>query len=455
MKKKLPINIPAKYHSKISLTASIVTLILLCFIIIKIDKRITLIQEKTDAAEAKAAQEALEASTPQITTANVVAVGDNLYHSYLYESGKNDTGPWNYDHLYTEVKDIVSAADLAFIDQETIFTPDHDSVSSYPSFATPEEVGDAIVNAGFNVIETATNHTDDFGAEYIESTIQYWKQNHPDVTVIGINESQESADELIIREVNGIKIAILDYAYGSNSDIVRNSDKPWLVNYFDKERITKDLEKARENSDCIIFVAHWGIEDNSSPSEYQKQWANFLNEQGVNVIIGGHPHVLQPYETLTSSTGQETLVFYSLGNFVSTQNQIPEILGGMGKFTIEKTTLNGSSTVKISAAEVDPLVMHYNLDKNDFKVYMLSDYTEALAADHGIINRTEEKFSLKILENLFDEIMNQKVGHSSNTDLLDIIINADGTVTKSDGSILSESEATDLFSPDRSPTNNK
>lgn len=451
MKKKIPVNLSGKYSSRISLAASIITLILLCVVINKVDNFVTLRQEKSSAAKANAKQKATEASTPQITTASVIAVGDNLYHSYLYESGRNDSGPWNYDHIYTEVKDIVSAADLAFIDQETIFTPNHDNVSSYPSFATPEEVGDAIVNAGFNVIEMATNHTDDFCAEYIESTIQYWNNSHPDATVIGINESREAADELTIREVNGIKIAILDYAYGSNSDIVRNSDKSWLVNYFDKERITHNLEKAREASDCIIFVAHWGTEDDSSPSEYEKQWANFLNEQGVDVVIGGHPHVLQPYETLTSSTGKETLIFYSLGNFVSTQNRVPEVLGGMGKFTIEKTTVNGASTVKITAAEVDPLVMHYNLDKNDYKVYMLSDYTEELAADHSIINRTEEKFSLKILKDLYAEIMSQEVGRSFNTDLLDVTMNADGTVTKPDGSVLTEAESSDLFSPDRSP----
>lgn len=451
MNKKIQEILSGKVRSRISLGASMATLILLCAGLGKADRALVLQQEKAAAAEAKAKQEALEAATPQISTANVIAVGDNLYHSYLYNSGTKDSGTWNYDHIYTEVKDIVSAADLAFIDQETIFTPDHESVSSYPSFATPEEVGDAIVNAGFDVIETATNHTDDFGAEYIESTIQYWKTNHPDVSVIGMNESQEAADTLTIREVNGIKIALLDYAYGSNSDIVRNSDKAYLVNYFDKDRITRQLEEAREASDCIIFVAHWGIEDNSSPSEYEKQWASFLNEQGVDVIIGGHPHVLQPYTTITGNSGKETLVFYSLGNFVSTQNQVPELLGGMGKFTIEKTVVNGETTVKIIDAGVDPLVMHYNLDKNDYKVYMLSDYTDELASDHGIISRTGSAFSVKILKDLYSEIMNQKVGTSSNTDLLDIVMNSDGTVTKSDGTVLSEDEANTLFSPDRSP----
>lgn len=136
----------------------------------------------------------IAAETPEISTASVIAVGDNLYHSKLYESGEYDSGTWNYDHIYTHILDQVQAADVAMIDQETVFAPSHDAVSSYPSFATPEEVGDAIIKAGFNVVESATNHADDYGYDYLKNTLDFWSTNYPDIPVLGIHSTQEDAD---------------------------------------------------------------------------------------------------------------------------------------------------------------------------------------------------------------------------------------------------------------------
>ena len=229
----------------------------------------------------------------------------------------------------------IQEADLAFIDQETVLTPNHDEISSYPSFATPQEVGDAVVKAGFDVIETATNHIDDFGLDLIKDELNYWETNHPEVTVIGTNATEEERDEIKTVTVNDITIALLDYTYGTNNCLATGEDA-YIINTFDKEQVAADIKKAKEISDCVIFVSHWGNEEDPAPSEYEKQWATFLMQQGVDVCIGGHPHILQPYGTLSDDQGNEMLIFYSLGNFASTQQDMTGLLGGMAQFTLEK-----------------------------------------------------------------------------------------------------------------------
>ena len=130
-----------------------------------------------------------------------------------------------------------------------------------------------------------------------------------DIPVLGIHSTQEDADTVKVKEVNGIKIAFLDYTYGTNNSGVGDGYE-YMLDIFDKDKITTMIQKAKEVSDCIIFVAHWGTEDETMPNEYEKQWAAFLMQQGVDVIIGGHPHVLQPYGQLSDDQGHTTTVFY-------------------------------------------------------------------------------------------------------------------------------------------------
>ena len=156
----------------------------------------------------------------------MIAVGDNLYHGSLIESGENDSGTWNYDQIYDKVRDEIQAADVAMVDQETVFTTEHDAVSSYPPFATPTEVGDALMNAGFDVVESATNHIDDYGIDFLQETFNFWSSKYPDVPVLGIHPTQEDADTVKTLEVNGITISFLDYTYGTNNGGVGEGNEP-------------------------------------------------------------------------------------------------------------------------------------------------------------------------------------------------------------------------------------
>lgn len=428
--KNLPLNYKEQVHSRISLVSSIAVLAVLFLLFYQLDYR--MIRKPAEDARKQAEiekQKAEEAAnTPQISTARVIAVGDNLYHTSLLESGQYDTGEWNYDHIYEHVLDEIQAADLAFIDQETVLTSDHNAISSYPSFATPTEVGDAIIKAGFDVIESATNHIDDYGYDYMAQTFEFWRTRYPDIPVLGIHETQEDADTIKVKEVNGISIAMLDYTYGTNNSGA-GEGKEYMISIFDKEKVASDIQKAKAVSDCIIFVAHWGKEDESMPTEYEKEWAAFLLEQGVDVVIGGHPHVLQPYGRMYDDSGNEMVIFYSLGNFVSTQQQLSELLGGMADFTIQKTTLNGESSIQILSPEVKPLVMHYNHNTGDYGPYMLEDYTEELASQHSVRELIGDEFTLKNLKSKYNEIMSMNVEPSTKTTFLNVEIDPYGNMT--------------------------
>ena len=441
-KENIPLNFRERSNARASLLASVIVLAVLVILFNQLDYRMIRkpaidAQKKTAAAKEKPET---TATTSDVTTASVIAVGDNLYHQSLIDAGASEDGNWNYDKIYTHITDAIKDADIRMIDQETVFTTDHDSVSSYPSFATPTEVGDAIVKAGFNVVESANNHIDDFGEGFLTDTLNFWKTKYPDVTLLGIHDSQEDADTVKIREVNGIKIAFLDYTYGTNVGGIEGKD--YMIDMIRKEKITTMIQKAKQQADCIIFVAHWGTEDETMPNEYEKQWAAYLMEQGVNVIIGGHPHVLQPYGRISDGKGNETVVFYSLGNFVSTQQKLEELLGGMAKFTIQKTVENGKTSIQILTPTVEPLVMHYNSDAGEFGPYMFSDYTEELASQNGVQKYIGDGvFTLDNLKKKFNEIMSMNVTPSTGTNLLDVTIDTDLNMVDSSGNIVEDTDS--------------
>lgn len=411
----IPLNFKEKSNSKISLTASIIVLILFFALFRQLDYHLVQKPAKEAAIQEEnerlAAQEA--ANAPITTSAHIVAVGDNtVYSEGIYDSGKKDPEHWNYDHLYENIKSTVEAADLAIVTQTTVLSSDHETVNSY--YITPSEVGDALVNAGFNVIASASNSIDDYGASRIQETIQYWKEEQPSASLLGLHDSQTDANTITTLKINDISIALLNYTYGTNQEGGEGND--YLIDIFDKETIAAAVSSV-SSYDCIIMVAHWGDEYTTEVSEYQKQWAAYLMELGVDVLIGSHPHVLQPYGRLSDNSGNEMLVFYSLGNFICTSTSLDQVLGGMASFTIEKTVQNDVATVEILSPSVKPMVMHYNESFGIYTSYMLKDYSDDLASNHEINNYSSD-FTLENLTNRFKEIMSTNVVPSTGTDEL-------------------------------------
>lgn len=431
----LPLEITQKNKSKISMALSLVTLILLSVILTQVDKAF-LASEKKAAAQESENEEQETAPETFTSSVNILAAGNNIFDDNIILSGQIDGTNWNYDQLYSLIKDQIGLADLSIVTQVSSLTTDHNLTSGSPVYSTPSEAGGALVNAGFDIIAGATDHVDDFGAEYLSSSLEFWRSTYPDTSVLGIHNTPEDAGSICVIERNQIKIAFLNYTFGSCTNSVKG-EQPFMVDYLEKAAVSNAIAQARTVSDCIIFLAHWGSTDNAVPNEYQNQWTQFLLQQGVKVLIGTHPQVLQPYHILSDASGNEMLVYYSLGNLVSGAQSSPELLGGLAEFTLEKTTTGEETSVKVTASTLIPVVMHYSENMSICNVYPLNAYNDTLAQSHGVLAVDYySTMQVSALQNLFDYIMNLPVTPSGGTNLLDYTYNPDTTLSSPDGSIL-------------------
>ncbi|MEE0655209.1 MAG: CapA family protein [Blautia hansenii] len=353
----------------------------------------------------KARQEKLEKKKAQEDlTVDFLAVGDNIAHGSIYKSGQGEGDVWNYDHIYEPVKKDIEEADLSLVTQETIFVEDRNNVSGYPAFGTPVEIGDALVNAGFDVIAHSSNHVLDKGTKSIEYTLDWWEQTHPEIEVLGIHKTAEEAEGISVIRCKNLKIAMLDYTYSFNG-IEMPKEKEYLADLFDAEKARKDIQKAKDLADVVIVVMHVGDEYVQEVDEQTKNWTDLFLEEGVDIVIGSHPHVIRPMETLTGEDGHKMLVYYSLGNFVATQNDLPCLLGGMAKITIRKDLESGE--IQIPNHEYIPLLMYYDRENPKAAVYKLEDYPADLVEKHSVYKRNPEGFSLEYYQNLFKKIEEQ------------------------------------------------
>ncbi len=309
----------------------------------------------------------------------LMAVGDDLVHTSVIDSGKKSDGTYNYDHLFTNILGDIKQTDLAVINQETVLGGSELRYSGYPRFNSPQEIGDAIVKAGFNVVLHATNHSMDKGEQGMQNSIDYWKK-HKDVTVLGVNETEDEYNSVRVVEVNGIKIAMLNYTYSLNG-LPLPKNRQYMVNMLDEEKIRKDVALAKEKADFVIVFPHWGTEYVYEASSSQKRWTKLFLETGVDLVIGAHPHVIEPVEWLEGEDGHKMLVYYSLGNYVSGQDAYPRMLGGLAKITIESK--NGEKP-QITDASITGLVTQYEKKYANLQVLKLSDYTDDLARKHMI-----------------------------------------------------------------------
>ena len=320
------------------------------------------------------------------------AVGDTIAHRQIYNYAL-DHENGTYDFLYANVSNKITESDLSAVVQETPFADDttmsledisdkRDMVySEYPVFASPTGLARAQEAAGFDIIACATNHMLDQEIEGIDRTYSAYSD---DTSVIGILPStkKDEAPYTII-DKNGISIALFDYTYGTNNIPVPTGYSNCINILSDEEKIKAELKEARLKADALIVFVHWGEEYKSDITDYQKKWTDIFYESGVNVVIGSHPHVLAPYELIQREGGQQMLVYYSLGNFVSGQNEIERILGGMATFTINKTVTQDGMTITLTDYELEPIVTHQEKE-GIYTAYFLRDYTDSLASMHRL-----------------------------------------------------------------------
>ena len=349
-------------------------------------------------------------STEQVYTGpeiSIIMVGDMLMHTPVNETGVMEDGNIDFSHLFTYTEEMIQGADLALVNQEVILGGEELGISGYPAFNTYHELGDDLVDAGFDVVLHATNHALDKGKKGLLSCLSYWDSTHPEIAVLGIQDTAEEQDEIYIYEENGISIAILNYTYGTNG-IPLPEDMPFAVNMMDKEQMAEDIEKAKAQADFIVVCPHWGTEYVLEETDYQRNFADFMLDCGVDLVLGTHPHVIEPVKMLEDENGHQMLVYYSLGNYVNcTSSDKSDIgkrmLGAMAEVTITK---DEDGEVYISEYGAKPLVTYVSEDQKEIAVYPLEQFTDEMALSSLTI-KYDTSFSKTYCEQLWENVMGE------------------------------------------------
>ena len=341
------------------------------------------IKEKTKKEEIKKETPKEKIKTSKLS---LVMVGDALLHSSLYKDGYQN-GVYNFQKQLELIKPIVQTYDLAFYNQESILGGTEIGLSDYPTFNSPWEFGDAMLDAGFNLVSLANNHTLDRGEKAILKSCEYWQNK--DALYAGSYCSKEASEEIKIKEKNGIKYTLLAYTYGTNGIKVPEG-KEYLVNIYSDEKVKNDIEKVRDKVDVLLVSMHWGTEYKTEPTEEQKRQAEYLSSLGDDIIIGTHPHIIQPITYIN-----DTLVIYSLGNFISAQstnNDYNTMVELMTSVDIIKEEKNGQINIKLENLNNELLYNYYHKGSRwtNFKVVPFSQMNETYNKDY---KRLYEKYS--------------------------------------------------------------
>lgn len=346
------------------------------------------------------------------TEITIVMVGDILLHTPVEEAAKRDDGSYNFDFIFENLKKDISSADIAIVNQEVIIGGQELGVSGYPSFNAPYQIGDALVYAGFDVVCHGTNHALDKGKSGLLNCCKYWREQHPEITVVGINETEDAYNNIDIVEEKGIRIAILNYTYGTNG-IPQPKGMPHAVDMLDKDKVEKDLKFAEENADFTIVCPHWGTEYNLGVDKSQKYWTEIFRKNGADLVLGTHSHVIEPIEMLedvgigiTNNHGDgDMLVYYSLGNFVNWtsgkgKGVANRMVGGMADVTIGR---NAKGEVVIKSYGVTPVVTHLQKGHEGVIVYPLTEYTDELGKNNEIVKQ-DPGFSAQYCRELANKV---------------------------------------------------
>ena len=343
------------------------------------------------------------------TSAKLVAVGDNLMHRSCTLSAKNADGTYDFTKHFANMADIFKAADLAVISQDTVLGGIELGATSTETgiFNTAVELADGMADAGINVVLAANNHIMDEGSAGLNTMMSYFSTKYPNITLLGVNNSREAKDEPVYVETNNIKIAMINYSYGSNQTADLDAS-PYLLNQYDEDWLSDILKQAREEADFIIAFPFWGEQNSMDYTQEQERQAQFLADNGVDLIIGSYPHVVEPVKWITAENGDRTLVYYSLGNFQSIQSTVENMLGGQANVTISKE----EDGTHISDYSLDFVVTHYEQRESSeyydiVTTYPLADYTSDLAARHCMSVSGNEEFDLASLQGLSSQILSK------------------------------------------------
>lgn len=359
-------------------------------------------QKSAQEAQAKIAPDSPPKRTKRLFTRahslSLVMAGDALLHTPVYTDAQkvdSSTGAitYNFAKMFAPIAPLIARYDLAFYNQETILGGTELGLSSYPSFNSPQEFGDTMLSLGFNLISLANNHTIDKGERGVRAMLAYWHTKEAEsiarampIAIAGSYASQEDRDKPRIYEKNGITYALLAYTYGTNG-IPIPKGKEYLVNVYTKDMLIRDVKALRDKVDLLLVSMHWGIEYDFTPSKEQREFAALLASLGVDIVIGNHPHVIQPIEKIGN-----TLVIYSHGNLISAQKGINKRVGMLTSVRIHlfdtkkreailaRLGAEGGFVPRVSLSDLraELIWTHYESGGKNFAIYPLRKVSNKL-----------------------------------------------------------------------------
>lgn len=347
-----------------------------------------------------------ETKTSEETVVSFMGVGDNLIHETVYNDALQDDGTYDFSKMYTNFKKDAKESDIAFINQETVLGGESLGLSGYPTFNSPTEIAKNLEKAGFNLANLATNHCLDRGEQGIANELEAFSNTN--IVTDGVYTSQEAFNTIPTFKKKGITFSFLAYTYETNGIA---PDYDYNVSYLDDDQIKSDVQKAKEISDVVIVSAHWGDENTFEPNDLQKHYAQLFADCGVDVVIGTHPHTIQPVKWIKGSSGNKMLCVYSLGNFIGGMLTTDNAIGGEIKFDFVKK----SDKITIENVKWIPTVIHFEGNQNNimevrynYKAYKLSQYSDKLAKKHVLNGYDGNTVSIKYITNKTKEVIDEK-----------------------------------------------
>jgi len=336
---------------------------------------------------------------------SLIMVGDCLIHGSIYNDARDSKGNYNFYKMIDLIKPEISKYDLAFYNQESLLGGTELGLSSYPRFNAPKEVGDAFLDAGFNLVSLANNHSLDMGEKGLLSSLNYWDEKEKNgIMTAGSYTSFEDREKDVIMEKNGIKYTLLSYTTTTNG-LNRPKGKEYLVNVYDAEQVKNDIQRLRGKVDLLMVAMHWGEEYTHTPVAQQEEIANYLASLNVDIIIGHHPHVIQPVDFIGN-----TMVIYSLGNFIASQKgAVEKHTGLMMSVNIHKTSVNGESHISLENPTAQ-LSYVYSIPNGSNSRYGYEMYTYDMLNDNLLKNyKTHYEKFMAIVTKKSDKINYKKL----------------------------------------------
>lgn len=368
----------------------------------------------TPEATAQPTPEPTPEPTPTVQTVRFSASGDNLIHEGLYNQARRraaEAGQDGYDFTfaYENLREFYAGYDVNWLNQETLVN-DAFEPSGYPMFSTPTGITDALYDIGFRVFSLSNNHSYDKGAQGIESSLAHWNSMPEDVLTAGFypltEEAAAQSDGLTYQTVNGITIGYLSYTEYTNGIPTPSDAEHGVIYLDDTETIAAQMAEMRPNCDVLVVSCHWGVEGSHDVTDAQRQTAQWLADQGADLIIGTHPHVTQTAQWLTAEDGRQVFVTYSLGNFISAQSSPDNMIGAILSIEFEKTTQpDGTSTTVLLNPQLVPTVTQYENGYADIRVYLFRDYTDELGAAHGNFTLSRDYIQQVLQESIDPEFL--------------------------------------------------